>query len=199
MPSPIQTHRAATPSPERSPDATRCCPCAARVNVRQGRQWLGAQDRAAGTAPVVAYRHRAITSLRATGDDPNPAGVIPMAKSLSIPLREHAVRLPAHPRPGQLNTDRLQPLVAGATDPLLVRRRPAVVGASVRTPETHRRRVDCGRPATPGPSSSKIDALVVATSSTAPFRCRRVPSRCILMTPDVHRAWSPTRDPAELI
>ena len=49
-------------------------------------------------------------------------------KSVPIPARERTVRLPAQPIPRQLNGDRLQPRIPGATDSLLVARLPAVIG-----------------------------------------------------------------------
>ena len=77
--------------------------------------------------PVVTYRHSAITSLRATATIPIRRARLPCPKVRLIPLREGALRLPAHPIPGELNADRLQPRIARATDPLLPRRLAAVV------------------------------------------------------------------------
>ncbi len=60
--------------------------------------------------------------LAGHGDDPDPPRAFALPKVRLIPLREARCRLPAHPIPRELNTDRLQARIAGATDPLLARR-----------------------------------------------------------------------------
>src|SRR5439155_15172406 len=59
--------------------------------------------------------------------DPDAPGAFPLAEIRLIPLGQRALRLPAHPIPGELNTDGLQSRIAGATDPLLPGRLAAVI------------------------------------------------------------------------
>ncbi len=82
------------------------------------------------------------------GDDPNAAAALPTPEVRPVPLREGALRLPPHPMPGQLNADRLEAGVPGATDALLVLGLAAVVGrgGKPRSPPIWRR---FGTPATP--------------------------------------------------
>ena len=112
------------------------------------------------------YRQSAITSLRATATIPIRRARLPVPKARAKPLRQRAVRLPAHPIPRQLNTDRLQPRIARPTDPLLARASPLLygVGAKPRSPPIWRRFLNSRHTR---PSSSNTDALVVAT----PFSC----------------------------
>ena len=56
------------------------------------------------------------------GDNPHAPLTFPGPEVFAIPPRERALRLPPHPIPGQLNTDRLQPRITGATDALVPRR-----------------------------------------------------------------------------
>ena len=100
---------AAVPSPWRSRrgDPTRTVR-AARVRRADatGATRLS-RSRPRGTTPVVTYRHSAITSLRATATIPIRRARFPFPKCALIPLRQRALRLPPHPIPRELNTDRL--------------------------------------------------------------------------------------------
>src|SRR5712691_5184063 len=121
---------AAAPSSWRSRETTRRDTVrAARVRrVDDQTDLRDFQDRAGGDCPGGDISPQRDHELARDRHNANSARALPCAEMLPIPLGERAERLPADPIPRQLNADRLQPLIAGATDPLLSRYLPAVVG-----------------------------------------------------------------------
>src|SRR5882672_9184991 len=123
-------HCAAAPPSWRSRETTPQKPCVqrARDTSTSPPDLRDFQDRTGGDHAGRDIPPQRDHELARDRHNANPARALSRPEMLPIPLCQGAVRLPVHPIPRQLNADRLEPVIAGATDPLLPRRLPAVVG-----------------------------------------------------------------------
>ena len=109
--------------------------------------------------------------LAGHGDDPDLPRPFAFPEPRPIPLSQGTVRLPPHPIPGELDADRLEARIPGATDPCSRAGSPLSYGGGL-NPSNPPISAAILKPRQTKPSSSRTSALVAP-----PFQLHQAPQR----------------------